>query len=85
MMSNSDADFDMAKILADLAKGEMTASALENHLDTIESQVNELLASFENQGTAVAEATSVDETKLGQTGTDQIRDQKAEPSNSPPK
>ncbi|KAJ5385346.1 hypothetical protein N7517_003257 [Penicillium concentricum] len=82
-MSKPDADFDMAKVLADLTKGEMTASALENHLNTIESQVDELLASFEKQGTAAAEATSVDETNLSQSGTNQ--DQKAEPSNSPPK
>ncbi|KAJ5514882.1 hypothetical protein N7463_004434 [Penicillium fimorum] len=82
-MSKIDADFDMAKVLADLAKGEMTASALENHLNTIESQVDELLASFEKQGSAAAEAASVDETKLSQPDTDQ--DQKAEPSNSPPK
>lgn len=61
----------------------MTASALEDHLNTIESKVDELLASFENQGTAAVEATSVDETDPSQLGADQ--DQKAEPSNSPPK
>ena len=61
----------------------MTASALENHLNAIESKVDELLASFEKQGTAAAEATSVDETDPSQLGIDQ--DQKAEPSNSPPK
>ncbi|KAJ5944927.1 hypothetical protein N7516_005095 [Penicillium verrucosum] len=82
-MSRPDADFDMAKALADLAKGEMTASALENHLNTIESKVDELLESFEKQGTAAAEATSVEETDLSQLGTDQ--DKIAEPSNSPPK
>lgn len=82
-MSKPDAEFDMAKALADLAKGEMTASALEDHLNTIESKVDELLASFENQGTAAVEATSVDETDPSQLGADQ--DQKAEPSNSPPK
>lgn len=61
----------------------MTASALENHLNTIESKVDELLESFEKQGTAAAEATSVEETDLSQLGTDQ--DKIAEPSNSPPK
>ncbi|KAJ5430541.1 hypothetical protein N7491_007557 [Penicillium cf. griseofulvum] len=82
-MSKPDPDFDMAKVLADLAKGEMTASALENHLSNIESQVDELLASFEKQGNAAAEAPSVDETNSSRPGTDQ--DQKVEPSNSPPK
>lgn len=61
----------------------MTASALENHLNTIESKVDELLESFEKQGTAAAEATSAEETDLSQLGTDQ--DKIAEPSNSPPK
>ena len=61
----------------------MTASALEDHLNTIESKVDELLASFENQGTAAVEATSFDETDTRQQSADQ--DQKAEPSNSPPK
>lgn len=60
----------------------MTASALENQLNAIESQVDELLASFEKQGTAAAEATPVDKTDT-QPGTDQ--DHKVEPSNSPPK
>jgi hypothetical protein len=61
----------------------MTASALENHLSAIESQVDELLASFEKQGNAAAEAPSADETNLNQPGSDQ--DHKVEPSNSPPK
>lgn len=61
----------------------MTASALENHLNTIESKVDELLESFEKQGTTAAEATSVEETDLSQLGTGQ--DKIAEPSNSPPK
>ncbi|KAJ5842344.1 uncharacterized protein N7525_000085 [Penicillium rubens] len=82
-MSGPDADFDLSKALADLAKGEMTASALENQLNAIESQVDELLASFEKQGTAAAESTSVDKTDPRQPCTD--HDQKVEPSNSPPK
>ena len=61
----------------------MTASALENHLNSIESKVDELLASFERHGTAAADATSVDEINPSQPRTDQ--DQKLEPSNSPPK
>jgi hypothetical protein len=61
----------------------MTASALENQLNAIESQVDELLASFEKQGTAAAVATSADKTDPRQPGTDQ--DHKVEPSNSPPK
>lgn len=61
----------------------MTASALEDHLNSIESKVDELLASFEKQATAAAGSSSVDETDQGQQGTDQA--QKVEPSNSPPK
>ncbi|KAF9247890.1 hypothetical protein DTO013E5_3153 [Penicillium roqueforti] len=82
-MSGADSDFDLSKALAELAKGEMTASALENHLSAIESQVDELLASFEKQAAAAVEATSVDETDPSQPETDQ--DQKVEPSNSPAK
>ncbi|KAJ5626039.1 hypothetical protein N7510_002348 [Penicillium lagena] len=38
---------DIAQTLADLARGEMTASALESHLNELEGKVEELLAGFE--------------------------------------
>ncbi|KAJ5142075.1 hypothetical protein N7526_003070 [Penicillium atrosanguineum] len=36
----------------DIAKGETTASALENHLNALEGKVDELLAFFEGQSSA---------------------------------
>jgi len=40
---------EFAKALQDLAKGERTASALENQLDGIEGRINQLLASMEGE------------------------------------
>lgn len=40
--SNEEADF--AKAFQELAKGEQTATALENHLSALEAKIEELLA-----------------------------------------
>ncbi|KAJ5996535.1 hypothetical protein N7522_008195 [Penicillium canescens] len=81
-MSGPNTDFDISQALADLAKGEMTASALENNLSAIESKVDELLAVFERQSAALettAETRHI-ENNISGTGQDQM-----EQSNSPPK
>ncbi|KAJ5083845.1 hypothetical protein N7456_013272 [Penicillium angulare] len=39
-------DLDLAQALADVSKGEMTATALENHLSALESKIDEVLAAF---------------------------------------
>ncbi|KAJ5195154.1 uncharacterized protein N7498_008592 [Penicillium cinerascens] len=49
MPANSTDDLDIAKTLADIAKGETTASALEAHLNALEGKVDELLAIFDSQ------------------------------------
>ncbi|KAJ5748055.1 uncharacterized protein N7511_009751 [Penicillium nucicola] len=59
-MSGSNSDFDISQALADLAKGEMTASALENNLSTIEGKVDELLALFERQEAALGATTETE-------------------------
>jgi len=41
---------DMAKAFQELARGEKTASALENRLTNIESRIEQLLASIEEKG-----------------------------------
>lgn len=61
----------------------MTASALENNLSAIEGKVDELLAAFEKQATAVPEAAPAGEADSSQPGTAQ--NQREESSNSPPK
>ncbi|KAJ6155025.1 hypothetical protein N7470_005591 [Penicillium chermesinum] len=48
-MSSSASEPDLAQALADVAKGEMTASALENHLSALEDKMDELLALFDGQ------------------------------------
>ncbi|RKU41631.1 hypothetical protein DL546_000620 [Coniochaeta pulveracea] len=40
---------ELAQALQELAKGEQTATALENNLSSLESKIDALLASFEEQ------------------------------------
>lgn len=61
----------------------MTASALENNLSAIEDKVDELLAAFEKQATAVPETAPAREADSSQSGTAQ--NQREESSNSPSK
>ncbi|OJD32436.1 uncharacterized protein BKCO1_3800069 [Diplodia corticola] len=42
-------DADLAQAFKDLARGEQTASALENHLDALEARIEELLAAADAQ------------------------------------
>lgn len=49
MPEKNENDIDISQALAELAKGEMTASALEEHLNAIESKVEELLAGVRAQ------------------------------------
>ncbi|KAL1640310.1 hypothetical protein SLS58_006983 [Diplodia intermedia] len=42
-------DADLAQAFKDLARGEQTASALENHLDALEARLEELLAAADAQ------------------------------------
>lgn len=48
-MADSQDDLDFAKAFKDLAHGENTALALENHLSKLEQKIDELLASVEAQ------------------------------------
>jgi len=41
------AEADLAQAFKDLAKGETTASALENHLTSVERKIDDLLASID--------------------------------------
>ncbi|KAL8719934.1 MAG: hypothetical protein Q9225_003137 [Loekoesia sp. 1 TL-2023] len=45
-------DADFAKALQDLARGEQTASAMENQLTALERKIDDLLASAESQSTS---------------------------------
>ncbi|KAJ5683615.1 hypothetical protein N7462_006780 [Penicillium macrosclerotiorum] len=45
-------DLGIAQALADLAKGERTATALEDHLNALEGKMDELLAFYEGQAAA---------------------------------
>ncbi|KAJ5585344.1 uncharacterized protein N7459_005144 [Penicillium hispanicum] len=58
MPQSSADDFDISKALADLAKGEQTATALENHLNSLEGKVDELLAFFEGQDKSQSDANA---------------------------
>ncbi|TVY78195.1 hypothetical protein LSUE1_G004318 [Lachnellula suecica] len=40
-------DADLAKVWAELSKGEKTAQALESNLTSLEKKIDDLLASFE--------------------------------------
>ncbi|KAL1625972.1 hypothetical protein SLS56_007029 [Neofusicoccum ribis] len=42
-------DADLAQAFKDLARGEQTASTLENHLDALEAKIEELLAAADAQ------------------------------------
>jgi hypothetical protein len=56
--------------LADIAKGETTASALENHLSALEGKVDELLAFFEGQSSDLEQTTSRGEHQGKEQGVD---------------
>ncbi|KAJ5818281.1 hypothetical protein N7474_003872 [Penicillium riverlandense] len=58
MPEDDPSNVDITQALADLARGEMTASALENHLNELEGKVEELLAGFEAHGQSTANAES---------------------------
>lgn len=47
-MAGSADDLDLAKAFKDLAHGENTALALENHLSKLEQKIEELLAAVED-------------------------------------
>ncbi|KAJ4380227.1 hypothetical protein N0V86_004536 [Didymella sp. IMI 355093] len=53
---NADADF--AEAMKELARGERTASALENHLDSLEKKIEELLAQAEKAEKDMQTSTS---------------------------
>lgn len=51
-------DADLAQAFKDLARGEQTASALENHLDALEAKIEELLAAAGAQQNASPQTAS---------------------------
>ncbi|KAF1815770.1 hypothetical protein P152DRAFT_455484 [Eremomyces bilateralis CBS 781.70] len=57
--ANASVEADFAQALKELTRGEQTAAALENHLTSLESKIEELLAqSSEDQATAEKEKES---------------------------
>ncbi|KAF3040831.1 hypothetical protein E8E11_003302 [Didymella keratinophila] len=56
---NADADF--AEAMKELARGEQTASALENHLDSLEKKIEELLAQAEKAERDIQTSASTSE------------------------
>ncbi|TVY42295.1 hypothetical protein LSUB1_G001040 [Lachnellula subtilissima] len=69
-----DADLDLAKVWAELSRGEKTAQALESNLTNLEKKIDTLLASVESQhseqardadGGAIATATATTSTGGG--------------------
>ncbi|OJD18580.1 hypothetical protein AJ78_01421 [Emergomyces pasteurianus Ep9510] len=48
----------LAQAFKDIANGEKTASALENHLTSLEEKIEALLAAIENPGNASGNAAS---------------------------
>ncbi|KAJ5709866.1 hypothetical protein N7493_009458 [Penicillium malachiteum] len=71
---STDLQFNLAQALADLSKGETTATALENHLDDLESKIDKFLAAFE-EGNATQETSPEDQDSKNAEG-----DHKAEKS-----
>ncbi|KAF3044710.1 hypothetical protein E8E12_009551 [Didymella heteroderae] len=61
---NADADF--AEAMKELARGERTASALENHLDSLEKKIEELLAQAEKAEKDVQTGASTGEESSSQ-------------------
>ncbi|EKG14702.1 hypothetical protein MPH_08175 [Macrophomina phaseolina MS6] len=64
-------DADLAQAFKDLARGEQTASALENHLDALEARIEELLAAADAQQQASAQglaSTSAEPSQGGASG-----------------
>ncbi|KAB2570067.1 uncharacterized protein LTHEOB_12040 [Lasiodiplodia theobromae] len=51
-------DADLAQAFKDLARGEQTASALENHLDALEARIEDLLAAADSQQSASSQNTA---------------------------
>ncbi|KAJ5130180.1 uncharacterized protein N7515_006219 [Penicillium bovifimosum] len=86
-MSNPSPDLDLQKAFAAVAKGELTATALEQHLNEIEAKMNALderMQSFEKEHIAAMEAATEARAANG-TGPNQPDNQTVDSSNNPPK
>ncbi|KAJ9626595.1 hypothetical protein H2203_004228 [Taxawa tesnikishii (nom. ined.)] len=67
---NSDGDADFAKALQELAKGERTAAALENHLTNLEARIEELLAQANRNQADVEQAKKKEADQGSSSGND---------------
>ncbi|KAJ5948404.1 hypothetical protein N7454_001711 [Penicillium verhagenii] len=50
-------DLDLTQALTEISKGEVTATALENHLTALESKMDEILAAFDREPESIPQDT----------------------------
>ncbi|KAF2206036.1 hypothetical protein GQ43DRAFT_467573 [Delitschia confertaspora ATCC 74209] len=73
---NTPQEPDFAQVFQELARGERTATALENHLDALEKKIEELLAKADDEERKLTQDTKEQPTGQPSTSLDQNTDAK---------